>query len=243
MSGRLAIGTSGYNYPDWVGPFYPPGTRPADMLRVYATHLSSVEINYTFRRDVSERTIDRWRDATPEDFRFALKAHQRITHVRRLGPDAHKPLGDFLARTAPLGQKLGVILFQCSPTLKYDRATIEAFLSWLPKEGRFAFEFRHPSWAEARELIASHGAAWCVSDTDGSPAAEPSTTGDPFLYLRLRREEYAPPDLKAWADRVRRTVDSGSEAFVYVKHEEGAAGALYAEQLAGLVRAGSEGAG
>jgi uncharacterized protein YecE (DUF72 family) len=233
MAGRAHVGTSGFNFPDWVGPFYPPGTKSAGMLGAYAERLGAVEVNYTFRRDASPSTIERWRDTVPDDFRFSLKAHQRITHFQRLGAGAEAALTDFLSRVGPLGSKLGVILFQCPPNLAFDAEAIERFLGWLPPTVRAAFEFRHPSWEEARPMLAAHGAAWCVADTDDAPAdrVEPA----PLTYVRLRRETYTDDDLRSWADRVRELTAGGSEVFSFVKHEEGAEGARYAQELTRLI--------
>jgi uncharacterized protein YecE (DUF72 family) len=234
MSGRLYVGTSGFNFPDWIGPFYPPGTKPAAMLNVYADRLPSVEVNYTFRRDVSEKTIERWRDATPDKFQFALKAHQRITHFRRLGEGAGEAVESFLRSVSPLGAKLGVVLFQCPPNLVCDRDTLERFLELLPKGGRFAFEFRHASWDAARDLVVGAGHAWCISDTDDAPATDQSPGDAPFAYLRLRRATYADALLEQWGERIRSWMARGTDVFAYVKHEEGAAGALFAQRLAEL---------
>jgi uncharacterized protein YecE (DUF72 family) len=234
MSSHAFVGTSGFTFPDWVGPFYPPGTKPARMLPAYAERLSSVEINYTFRRVASPSTIERWRDSVPDGFRFSLKAHQRLTHFQRLGPGAESPLQAFLAQVAPLSPKLGVILFQCPPNLPFDAETIDRFLGWIPATVRAAFEFRHPSWAEARPLLAARGAAWCDADTDEAPAGDPINPG-PFAYFRLRRETYTPKDLRTWADRIADLTGAGSDVFCFVKHEEGAAGALYAEELSRLL--------
>jgi uncharacterized protein YecE (DUF72 family) len=237
MSGHAFVGTSGFNFPDWVGPFYPPGTKPANMLGAYAERLRAVEINYTFRREPSPSTIERWRDTVPDGFRFSLKAHQRITHFQRLGPGSKAPLDALLEQVAPLGSKLGVVLFQCPPNLKFDAEAIERFMTWIPDTVRAAFEFRHPSWDEARPLLAERGAAWCVADTDEAPFDGPLDAGS-FAYLRLRREQYSIDDLKDWAARMAELTGAGSDVFGFVKHEEGAAGALYAEELTGLVDGG-----
>lgn len=238
MDGRLHLGTSGFDHPGWVGPFYPAGTRPRDMLTLYATRLDSVEINYTFRREPTENTVHRWVDATPEGFRFAVKAHQRITHFRRLGAGALEPLEALIRQVMPLGSKLGAVLFQCPPNLRYDGEVLRAFLSWLPDGLRAAFEFRHPSWVAARPLLAEHGAAWCETDTDAAPFAGGALDPAAFVYVRLRRGSYSDRDLQAWADRIHEALRSGTDVFCYVKHEERAVGPLHAERLRRILEPG-----
>ena len=235
MAGAAHLGTSGFAYKEWIGPFYPEGTRDADMLPRYADRFPSVEINYTFRRQPAEKTLATWVERTPPDFRFALKAHQRITHTLRLA-DADEAVGTFLERVRALGERLGPILFQCPPTLRYDRRLIESFLGYLPPTFRYAMEFRHPSWEEARDLLVDQGVAWCVAETDEGGPVQP--VAEPFAYLRLRKEDYADEELARWASWIRGRVAAGREVYAFLKHEEKAAGPRHAERLAGLLRAG-----
>jgi len=193
VGGRVYLGTSGFAYDEWVGSFYPEGTRREDMLASYAERFSTVEINYTFRRLPSERTLLAWRERVPEGFRFALKANQRITHTLRLA-DADEAVGLFLERSRLLGDRLGPILFQCPPSLRFDRALLERFLGGLPPV-LAAMEFRHPSWEEARDLLAEQGVAWVVAETDERPAPDGEVPADPFAFLRLRRPSYGEDEL------------------------------------------------
>jgi uncharacterized protein YecE (DUF72 family) len=234
MAGRLYVGTSGFAYAEWKGPFYPEGLRDRDMLSFYATRFGSVEVNYTFRRDPSDQTLARWREATPPGFLITMKAHQRITHWLRLA-EADDAVSAFLDRARPLGDRLGVILFQCPPTLVYDRSLIESFVAHLPPTVRCAFEFRHPSWIEARALLASRGAAWCVAETDQQPFTEERLDPGPFVYLRLRKEDYSEEELAGWARRIEPVLAAGSDVFCYFKHEDKAAGPMFAERLLALV--------
>jgi uncharacterized protein YecE (DUF72 family) len=235
MAGRLYVGTSGFAFPEWKGVFYPEGTRDKEMLAYYATRLPSVEINYTFRRSPAEKTMLTWREVTPDGFVFTLKAHQRITHTLRLR-DAGEAVNLFLEKARLLGDRLGCALFQCPPTLKYDRELLEGFLRTLPPELRAALEFRHASWEEARPILAERGVAWCVAETDEARFTEPSlgTTGA-LVYLRLRREAYDDDDLKVWAGRIGEALAGGADVFCYLKHEDGAAGPRWATRLAELV--------
>jgi uncharacterized protein YecE (DUF72 family) len=134
---------------------------------------------------------------------------------------------------------LGAILFQTPPTLPFDRGRIENFLGFLPPMHRYAFEFRHPSWEAAREVLASQGAAWCVAETDASPVGDASIPSEPFAYLRLRKLEYSDDELQAWAKRVSVILEADRDVFCYFKHEEKGAGPIYAERMASLVRGGS----
>ncbi len=234
MGGTLYLGTSGFAYDEWRGPFYPPELKPKDMLPFYSSRFPSVEINYTFRRQASEKTLTSWREATPDGFLFSLKAHQRITHWLRLA-DADEAVSTFLDRAKELGPRLGPILFQCPPTLPFDRSLIESFLAFLPPNYRYAFEFRHSSWEEARDVLASQGAAWCVAETDERPFTGDRLDALPFAFLRLRKEHYSDEEIQAWGERITGAVAGGSDVFCYFKHEEKGAGPIFAERLAELI--------
>jgi uncharacterized protein YecE (DUF72 family) len=197
-----------------------------------------VEINYTFRRFPAETTVQRWAERTPAGFRFALKAVGRITHTRRLR-DADQDVSDFLERVRLLGEGLGPILFQCPPSLHYDGGLIESFLAYLPPVAPYAFEFRHESWSEARDLLAEHGVAWCFAETDETPAEAEPVLSEPFAYLRLRREEYPDELLARWAERIGAALERGKDVFAYLKHEEGAGAPRHAERLASMLAGSS----
>ena len=230
MPGTLLIGTSGFAYEEWKGIFYPQELKNADMLRHYAERFPSVEINYTFRRFPEEKTVLRWREQAPDGFRFGLKANQRISHFRRLR-DAGADVKEFAERARLLGDHLGPILVQCPPTLEYDRGLIESFLGELPDDLRFAMEFRHPSWAEARERLAERGVAWCVAETAEQAVDRVTLPSGPFVYLRLRKEEYTDEELREWARSISATLEDGRDVACYLKHEEKATGPRFAERL------------
>lgn len=234
MGGRLFVGTSGFAFKGWKGPFYPAGLKDREMLAFYASRLPSVEINYTFRRHPSEKTLANWREQTPDGFEFALKAHQRITHTLRLAA-AGEAVDRFLQAARLLGPRLGPILFQCPPSLRFDRDLILSFLDTVPPEVRAAFEFRHPSWDEARPLLAERGTAWCVAETDETPAPEGPVADGSLAYLRLRKTSYSDEEMGAWAARVGGALRGDADVFCYFKHEEEGAGPAFAERLAGLV--------
>jgi uncharacterized protein YecE (DUF72 family) len=224
MSGRFYLGTSGFSFEGWRhGVFYPEGLKKDDMLDFYSSQLTSVEINYTFRRFPTEKTLTTWRERAREGFVFTLKANQRITHFKRLA-DADDDVRDFLKLANLLGDKLGCVLFQCPPSLHYDRALIEAFVGYLPPAGpgvpTFAMEFRHPSWKEARDLLVSQGVAWCVAETDDNDPSPDDLSWEPAGYLRLRKTGYSDAELEAWAARIRPAIDNGARVFGYFKHED-----------------------
>lgn len=237
MAGSLHLGTSGFAYQEWKGPFYPQDLRDREMLSYYGGRFRAVEINYTFRRSPSPSTLQAWRERTPEGFRFALKAHRRITHTLRLA-EAGEAVSAFMGRVALLDERLGVVLFQCPPTLRFDRALLEGFLGALPDGHRYAMELRHPSWAEARGLLAARGVAWCTAETDQAGADEPSWK--PFGYLRLRKEAYTDEELARWAHRIRAALADGHDVHCYFKHEEKGTGPRFAEHLGELVGPGAQ---
>jgi uncharacterized protein YecE (DUF72 family) len=232
MPGSLHIGTSGFAYPEWKGVFYPEGLKAREMLPYFASRFRSVEINYTFRRHPSEKTLKEWHENTPAGFSFTLKAHQNITHRHRLA-DPEEPVKFFMDRARILGDQLGVILFQCPPTLRFDRDLLEGFIKALPESGRYAMEFRHPSWEDARELLAERGLAWCTAETDEQKAETDSW--EPFGYLRLRKEAYTDEEIERWAGRIAPALEAGRDVYCYFKHEEKEAGPVFAERLGQLL--------
>jgi uncharacterized protein YecE (DUF72 family) len=205
----------------------------ARFLNHYAGRMNSVEVNYTFGRRVSDELLRRWAEAVPANFRFAVKAHRRITHSKRLR-DAAAVTEEFLASLEPLRQsgKLGPVLFQLPGNFKCDVVRLRDFLARLPPWMRAAFEFRHESWfsEDVYATLRKGGAVLCVAEDE--KLATPEVVTADFHYLRLRKERYS---RKAVAERVRRLTLSG-DVFVYFKHDETPVGALRAEALLRAVR-------
>lgn len=235
--GTLHLGTSGFAYLEWKGTFYPAEVRSDGMLAYYATEFSSVEINYTFQRSLSEKTAAKWAASTPEGFSFSPKAHRQITHNARLR-DVGEPLSSFLKSISPLGSRLGAVLFQCPPNLPADQSRLEEVLAALPGDRRFAFEFRHPSWdtPEVRQSLEARGVAWCVVDTEEADARI-ERTAQAFVYLRLRRSTYEPEDLGKWAVEIEALLNDGVDVYCYLKHTDDARGVGFARTLRDMVSA------
>ena len=224
------IGTSGFQYPEWKGHFYPEKLPAAKMLPFYAERFQTTEINYTFRRTPSGKTIENWCELTPPRFTFSLKAPQRITHFAKL-QNCSDSLNFFFGAIQGLEDKLGPILFQLPPFFRKDAGILAAFLGQLPDGVRAAFEFRHRSWFDD-EIFASlrkHNAALCIAES--ADLSTPIEATANFGYLRLRREDYGPEDIARWSERLRSHASTWSDAFVYFKHEEQGMGPKLATQL------------
>lgn len=233
---KARVGTSGYNYPEWKGTFYPADLPATRMLPYYARHFSTVEINATFYRMPNAKTLAGWAGATPEDFTFVLKAPKRITHDARLrGVD--EPLRYFSETARTLGPKLGPLLFQLPPNFSKDTGRLGDLLFLLPPDLRVAVEFRHASWfaEDVYELLRTRNAALCVADTE--KGTTPLVATADFGYFRLRDEGYSEVNLRAWGETIRKLGAGWRDAFVYFKHEESGLGPALARQLAALLSA------
>lgn len=235
---QILVGTSGYSYKEWQGKFYPAKIPPREMLRFYASRLSAVEINNTFYHFPQEGVLTSWAAQVPDDFVFALKAPQVITHLKRL----RHVEGDieYLFRTlSVLDRKLGPVLFQFSKSFPANRPVLEDFLALLPGNFACAFEFRHPSWLEAGilDLLRSQGCSLCLADTDENLVRELIRTAA-WGYLRLRRAGYTEADLSQWLARIR--AQPWEKAFVFFKHEEEARGPELAMRFCELSESGTE---
>ncbi len=219
---KLFVGTSGYSYKEWKGSFYPEDLAAAEMLQFYATKLPAVEINNTFYRLPKASVLENWAAQVHETFRFAIKASRRITHMKRL-KGAEDETGYLLETVQTLGPRLGVVLFQLPPNLKKDLPRLQDFIALLTPDTRAVFEFRHDSWRddEVHACLSDRGCALCIADVDDEPVPDVVATAR-HGYLRLRRTEYAPADLKRWAQTI--ASQDWDEAYVFFKHENEASG-------------------
>lgn len=224
------VGTSGFQYPEWKGTFYPETLSTAKMLPFYASHFSTTEINYSFYRIPSEKTLVNWAAATPQQFRFSMKAPQEITHRRKLR-DCTEVLGRFCEVLKALGTKLGLVLFQLPPFLRNDTALLKDFLATLPAGVRSTFEFRHASWFndETFAALKSSNVALCIADTENSTT--PIVTTADFGYLRLRNPAYKNSEIKRWGREIIKQHVSWKESYIYFRHEETGTGPKFARQL------------
>ncbi len=227
---KIHVGTSGYGYKEWKGKFYPEKTPPGEMLHFYSGRFNSVEINNTFYHMPKESVLASWADQVADDFVFAIKAPQLITHLKRLrnvGPET-----EYLFRSlSVLDRKLGAVLFQFPKNFRMDLPALKDFLALVPGVP-CAFEFRSPSWFDDKilDLLRERGCSLCTADTDEEPANEIISTA-PWGYLRLRRSDYTDADMSQWMKRI--SAQKWKRAFVFFKHEEGPGPALRFQKLAG----------
>jgi uncharacterized protein YecE (DUF72 family) len=232
----IHVGTSGYNYPEWRGTFYPEDFPSKEMFGYYSRHFRTVEINYTFYRMPTPKTTEAWLKQAPEPFTYALKAPQRITHIQRL-KDCQDNVQFFCDSARVLGAHLGPLLFQLPPNLKGDSARLETFLKWLPADVRAAFEFRNDTWLteEVYSLLAAHNVALCIADfgDKSTPVRATARHG----YFRLRDEGYTPADLERWAEVIAAQGSAWDDVFVYFKHEEEGKGPEFARAFLDILAA------
>jgi uncharacterized protein YecE (DUF72 family) len=224
------IGTSGYNYPEWRGSFYPEKLPTNKMLAFYAERFTTVEVNYTFYRMPTPALLEGWAKGTPDAFSFTLKAPRRITHDSKL--QRCEDLTQAFCKTATtLGSKLGVLLFQLPPTLKRDDAVLGSFLELIPEGTRAAVEFRHASWHDDAvfEALRRRNVALCVADSE--KMSTPVVATADYAYFRLRDEGYQEADIVRWASVVS-GLAGPKDSFVYFKHEEQGKGPEFAKLLA-----------
>jgi uncharacterized protein YecE (DUF72 family) len=237
---QLFAGTSGWAYPSWKPDFYPEKLAQKKFLGHYATRLNTVEVNFTFRQLVKETTIQNWLNETPAQFRFGMKAHQVITHIKRL-KDSEEFVRRFLSTIEPVAAagKLGPVLFQLPPNLKMDAALLKNFLAVLPRTVPAAFEFRHESWFcdTTWDLLKANGVALCVAETE--TLTTPDVPTGEFIYYRFRKPSYTGEERESMVRRIGDHVAAGRNVFAYFKHEETPEGALYAVDLLREVTGGA----
>jgi uncharacterized protein YecE (DUF72 family) len=235
---KIYVGTSGFGYKERKGIFYPEKIAPKEMLRFYSEHFNTVEINNTFYHRPTETLLTTWAGQVPDDFVFAFKAPQIITHLKRLRNVEEETV--YLFRTLSLlDRKLGPVLFQFPKSFPVDRPLLEAFLDLIPPHSACAFDFRSPSWqgSDILELLHQRSGCLCLEDTDDNPVQEITGTAS-WGYLRLRRSVYSEADLVQWMERIQS--QKWEKAFVFFKHEEEALGPQRAIRFQELIDSGSK---
>ena len=221
MRGRLYAGTSGFAYPGWSPAFYPPATRPAEFLRIYAAQLRACELNNTFYQRPTETKVRAWLAATPPDFRFSVKG-QRGATMRALVGDAPESVAWLLESIAPFGQRLGSVLYRVPANVPRNDERLRGLLAVWPREIPLTLEFQDPSWLvdEVLAMLRDHGAVLCATDLDENPDPPSLHLTGAFLYLRLRRIGYAESELNGWAARITPFLEAGHDVYAFFKHDE-----------------------
>jgi uncharacterized protein YecE (DUF72 family) len=230
-SPRIHVGTSGWGYPSWKPDFYPKDVPQKKFLPYYASVFNAVEVNYSFRQMLKAKTIGDWLQQTPEHFMFAVKAHQQITHIKRLR-NAEDSVKFFASSIEPLfaAKRLGPILIQLPPNLKGDVGLLREFLTIWPRAVRCTFEFRHASWFndEIYETLRERNCALCIAENEELKTPEVMTAN--FAYFRLRRPDYSSDDRQAIAAHLRELA-ADREVFAFFKHEENPQSAVWAKEV------------
>jgi uncharacterized protein YecE (DUF72 family) len=234
---EILIGTSGWHYGSWRGPFYPDGVRIKDQLAYYATQFRTTELNGVFYRTPTIEAVKAWREQTPQNFIFAWKASKFITHWKRLSQRSENSLDLLESRLSLLGPKAGPVLFQLPPQFAIDYDRLAAFLTMLNAKRRYAFEFRHPSWYAPRilRLLADANAALCISDHADAPSPWKRTAD--FVYVRGHgptgryKGHYSATALEAWRRKISRWRTRGHDIYVYFDNDQKSAAPLDGRQL------------
>ncbi len=226
---KVYTGTSGFSYKEWIGNFYPKDIKPANMLRNYSEQLGAVEINNTFYRLPGKEMLEHWKEETPGNFVFSIKASRKITHIKRLA-GAEEETALLLENLAVLGERLGAILFQFPPYFKKNAERLSAFLGVLPDHTPAVFEFRDGSWYddEIAGLLEKRNFVYCTSDMDDMKMPEIRSTGD-WGYFRLRKETYTDHDLAEWVKVIKS--QNWKKALVFFKHEGDGIGPALAKKF------------
>ena len=235
--GRLLAGTSGFAYRGWIPRFYPAGTRPAEYLATYAARLRACELNGTYYRWPTETQVRAWAALTPDGFRFSVKA-QRAAAWRAMGGAATAEMRRLVAPLAGFGDHLGCLLLRVPVELQLDTAALRAVLAALPSGVPLTVELQHPTWHvdSTFELLRRHGSVLCATELDEDAGPPDIRITGPFVYLRLRRVDYSPDELNAWASRIRPFLFAGMDVYAIFRHDPVGRGPELALALTRLIK-------
>jgi uncharacterized protein YecE (DUF72 family) len=236
MTDRVYVGVSGFSYPRWRGKFYPKEAKSEELLAHYARRLGTVEINSSFYAAPKPPTVEAWAAKTGEDFRFAFKAPQLITHILKLGGSAPEAATSLSSTLDLLGPRRGPVLFQLPPYMKQDLKLLDAFLSDTSGIEQRVFEFRHKSWLDAAtyRVLDGHKTGFCIAETEEMRPTFQVTGG--LAYFRLRLDTYDAKAIDRWAGKIGETAKGLRESYVFLRHDETGQNALLAEGLAEKLR-------
>jgi uncharacterized protein YecE (DUF72 family) len=238
---RVLIGTSGWHYDSWRGPFFPKGLPIKHQLQYCASQFPTAELNGVFYGTPTVKAVRDWYEQTGNDFVFAWKASKYITHWKRLSPNSKSSLKLLEDRLSLLGAKAGPVLFQLPPNFQVDTDRLASFLKLLSRKRRYSFEFRHPSWYDPRilRLLSDHNISLCLSDHHDAPAPWKRTAD--FVYVRGHgpggryKGHYRPAALGNWARRIRSWRKQGCDVFVYFDNDQKSAAPADALKLSQLL--------
>lgn len=235
MSGRLYVGTSGFAYPDWAPLFYPAGMRAGDLLKSYSGRLPAVELNNTFYQQPTPDKIAAWLAATPPDFRFVVKA-QRGGTMRAFGSAAVETVAWLTVPYRLFEERLGAVLYRVPENMHRDNEKLRLLLEAWPADMPLVVEMQNAEWQvdEVFALLERHSASLCATDLDDRDPPDLKLTGR-SIYLRLRRTSYSEVDLADWAGRLSAFLDSGTDCYVFFRHDEDGTSALRALRLRELL--------
>jgi uncharacterized protein YecE (DUF72 family) len=237
---KTFIGTSGWHYDHWIGRFYPAGTKPADELGIFSEQFSAVEINNSFYKMPDKKTFEKWKNTTPSNFIFSVKASRYITHMKKL-KEGRQSVRQFLNRADSLGRKLGPVLFQLPPRWSLNLERLLEFLSILPKGYKYAFEFRDHTWyhPDVLKALKHYQCAFCIYELDGH--LSPKEVTSRFVYIRLHgpggkyQGSYPEKVLIQWANDIRSWTKAGKDVYIYFDNDEKAYAAFNARTLLELL--------
>ena len=241
MSAKYYIGCSGWHYEHWRGPYYPRGLPKSQWLRFYARQFTTVELNSSFYRLPSEKSFTTWREATPDDFVFAVKVSRFVTHIKRLR-DSGSEVEKFLSRAGLLGEKLGPVLYQLPPNMKRNDEVLRSFVSSLPLEYQHVVEFRHESWIDDAvfDILRDYKIGLCVFDMPGSSC--PFVATSDYAYVRLHGSAglysscYSGEELSQWAQGIARLGRNLKATYIYFNNDAEAFAVKNAMALRNLLR-------